>query len=159
MKLSINMTKEDLLNYRIDNKSNNLGLKGNKNSEFILSKKVDLFLPEFFDFLNISYKNISKEFQLKYFRFDYLIKLQDESYLIIELKSSGKDSDFVSGLGQLLAYRTMLSCQYQIPIDNIKMALFINKDSTITLSTINDSNIPIVVCSVFDEGIKLYGKI
>ncbi len=75
----------------------------------------------------------------------------------MEVKKSDQDRDYVSGLGQLLGYKTMLSAQFCISPKKIKLALLVDRDSVITLATIKSNNLHIDMYVFGKEKVKCYG--
>lgn len=119
---------------------------------------IDICLPVLLASMGIKYKNIAREFIIDKFRCDYVIKTESNDFIILEVKHSDQERDFVSGIGQLLAYQIILSTKYNIQNEKIKLFLFLNKDSLISLNIIKENNLPIDLFIVGEKGIKRYGS-
>jgi len=156
------MTLEDLLSIRIKNNKNAETKK--KFKEANMTKKLFLDLYDILTLLNYNVKTISKEFRLMYGICDFLCELENGEYLIIECKthcSNTYDNNnlrFSFATGQLLTYRTVLSMQYRIDKEKIKLMLITDEDSLLTLDVINTENLNIDYLVYNEEGVKYYGK-
>ena len=117
---------------------------------------------------SVGYKpeKIVKEFKIRnYCRLDYLVKTENK-FVIIEVKRSypsktkgNSDVNFIAGIGQLLAYKTMLSVVFDVSLAKIDLVLLIDVDSPMALSVINDNRLEIKVCVVGEEKGKFYNEI
>ena len=149
---------QDLLDYRIERETK---IKDHRKSEAKFCDSLDDDLKEILINLDYQVISIKREFELELGRIDYLCKLNNGEYLIIEVKAentkSNKDLVFSFALGQLLTYRTLFSRQYEISKEKIHLMLLTNEDSAVTLSVINDESMDIDMLVVLESGVKYYG--
>ncbi len=151
---------QSLLDYRIE-KPTVLRTR-HKHKEAAFCDRLDKALPEILSDIGYKVTGVKREFELDIGRIDYLCKLEDEKYLIVEVKveneSNNKDLTFSFALGQLLTYRTLLAKQYQIKKQNIELILLTDVDSITTLAVIDAEDINVNMLVVGENGVKFYGK-
>lgn len=162
-KNTIPISFKDLLNIRIE-KRFDYGKKKGKSKEYQFSNKLNKSLKEILNDLGYNVINISKEFRLYNGICDFLCQLNNGEYLIIECKVDYEkkyencDLRFSYAIGQLLTYRYILSMQYGIEKEKIKLMLATDKDSIITLNTIQSEHLDICYLVFEKGGIKFYAN-
>lgn len=155
------LTLKELLDVRIENRFNYGKVKG-KSKEYIFSNNLYKVLKEILGDLDYKVISISKEFKLINGICDFVCKLENDEYLIIECKVSSNniydnnDLKFSFAVGQLLTYRTILSMQYDIEKSKIKLMLVTDNDSILTLDTIKSENLDIKYLVFEKGGVKYY---
>lgn len=155
------LTLKELLDIRIENRFNYGKVRG-QSKEYIFSNNLYKVLKEILGDLDYKVISISKEFKLINGICDFVCKLENDEYLIIECKVSSNniydnnDLKFSFAVGQLLTYRTILSMQYDIEKSKIKLMLVTDNDSILTLDTIKSENLDIKYLVFEKGGVKYY---
>ena len=151
---------QDLLDYRIEKPR--VCRDKHKSKELAFCDRLDGSLKEILCDIGYEVISVKREFELQSNRIDYLCKLANRKYLIIEVKVDSdkinKDTVFSFAVGQLLTYRTLFSHEYQISRDNIELLLLTDADSLTALAVINNEGIDIDMLVVGENGVKYYGK-
>lgn len=153
-------TMRELLNYRIEHWNKNNGR--NKATEALFCDELELSLGNILKDLGYKVETIAREYMLEYGRIDFLIKLQNDKYLIIEVKHSNpkvnSDLCFSFALGQLLTYQTILQTIYAIDKKDIDIMIITDIESILTINVINNITENIKYVIVGSNGVKCYGK-
>jgi hypothetical protein len=155
----VDLFLKEVLDFKIG--KNTIKSRRSKNYESLFCDRVDENLEQILKDAGFKVKDISIEFPVVGARFDYLIKLENDEYLIIEAKYSNNadaDASKISfAVGQLLTYRALFSNQYHIDLDKIKMILLVNEELSLPLYTIQQSKLPIGYLIYGEIGAKYYG--
>lgn len=151
---------QDLLDIRLD-KVGRVKTK-HKHAEYSFCDFVEPHLEEILTDIGYKVVSIRREYWLEYGRIDFLCRLEDRKYLVIEAKveltTTNKDLSFSFATGQLLTYRALLSRQYQIKREDIELMLLTDVDSEMALYVINAEGLDISMLVVGENGAKYYGN-
>jgi hypothetical protein len=153
-------TMKELLDYRIEHWSKNNGR--NKATESLFCDELEQSLHDILIDFKYDVVSIAREYMMEYGRIDFLVKLKNDRYLIIEVKHSNQNmnSDLYFGfaVGQLLTYRTILQILYSIPKSNIDLMIISDIESIMTINVIENISEDIKYLIVGSNGVKYYGK-
>ena len=148
-----------MLDYKITHWNKQNGR--NKKTEALFCDMLEEHLPKYLN--DLGYKHISsaREFKMPNGRPDFLVKLENDKYLIIEVKHSNDKSNddltYSFAVGQLLTYKSNMHIWYDIPLNNIELMLITDTDSVMALNTIKNNKLNIKY-TVFGKGVaKYYG--
>jgi hypothetical protein len=154
------MSKKDMISYRI--KKHSVIKENNSTHESIFSNSIHKNLNQILCEAGFKVLNIGREYTHSQFRFDFFVELEDNRYLIIEVKYSNDHSSDEQrqayAVGQLLSYKTVLSIYNEIPKENIDLMLIVNKEFILPQVVINYNDLPINYLVYGDDGVKLYGR-
>jgi hypothetical protein len=106
---------------------------------------------------------VSREYPLPAGRVDFLCRLRNEHYAIVEVKRESLpqqgDWRMSFAIGQLLVYAVGLSVQHDLPIESIHPVLISDGDLTWASAAIGAYRLPIHVCTLGREYAKvLHGQ-
>jgi RecB family endonuclease NucS len=155
-----NLTKRDFLDMRIDRWNNDNAR--NKNKEALFCDYIENNLADILEHL---YKNnevvaYAREYQMHIGRFDFIVKLDNGRYCIIEVKHSNEKLNnsltFSYALGQLMTYAGLLKIQYDIDKENIDLLLITDEEELLPLGIINMYDLPIMYMVVGKDMVKCY---
>lgn len=150
---------KSMLDYKITHWNNKNG-RGDKN-EKLFCDMIEEHLPNYLNHLGYKHKHTAREFIMPNGRPDFVIKLQDDRYLIIEVKHSNDKSNddltYSFAVGQLLTYKSNMHIWYDIPLKNIDLMLITDTESVMALNTIKNNKLDIKY-TIFGKGVaKFYG--
>ena len=154
------MSKKDIISFRI--KKHSVIKTDNSTNESIFSNTLQINLKQILIEAGFKVLNIAREYTYSQFRFDFLVELENERYLIIEVKYSNDNSSDEQrqaySLSQLLTYKTVFSIYSDIPRENIDLMLVVNKEFVLPQVVITDNDLPINYLIYGENGVKLYGR-